>query len=63
MCSNVVPSLNRLKHYVFLWLLSVLRVVIWTTRQKAFREGEYFLQAPNQGQNPVREKETLFAGV
>ena len=41
-CSNVVPRLNRQEHYVFLCLLGVMRVVIWTTRKKELCEGESF---------------------
>ena len=41
-CSNVVPSLNRSEQYVFLCLLGVLRVGIWTTQLSEFREGESF---------------------
>ena len=33
-CSNVVPKLNRQEHSVFLCLLGIMRVVIWTTRKK-----------------------------
>ena len=41
-CSNVVPRLNRQEHYVFLCLLGVMRVVIWTTRMKELCEDESF---------------------
>ena len=41
-CSNVVPKLNRLEHSVFLCLLGVMRVVIWTTRKKELFEDESF---------------------
>ena len=41
-CSNVVPSLEKNEHYVLQCLLGIMRVVIWTTRQKAFHEGETF---------------------
>ena len=41
-CSNVVPRLNRQKHYVFLCLLGIMRVVIWTTRKKELYEYESF---------------------
>ena len=41
-CSNVVPVLTRQKHYVFLCLLGVMRVVIWTTWKKGFYGGESF---------------------
>ena len=41
-CSNVVPKLNRQEHYVFLCLLGVMRVVIWTTRKKELYEDESF---------------------
>ena len=41
-CSNVVPRLNRQEHYVFLCLLGVMRVVIWTTRKKELCEDESF---------------------
>ena len=41
-CSNVVPKLNRPEHYVFLCLLGVMRVVIWTTRKKELFEDESF---------------------
>ena len=41
-CSNVVPKLNRQEHYVFLCLLGVMRVVIWTTRKKGLCEDESF---------------------
>ena len=69
-CSNVVPSLNRPEHYVFLSLFGVLRVVIWTTQQKEFHEGESFssltLLAFYKHQIKVKipsEKKTLFVGV
>ena len=59
-CSNVVPKLNRQEHYVFLCLLGVMRVVIWTTRKELYEDESFFLsapgglfQAPNQSQNPV----------
>ena len=32
--ANMVPKLNWQKHNVFLCLLGIMRVVIWTTRQK-----------------------------
>ena len=41
-CSNVVPRLNRQEHYVFLCLLGVMRVVMWTTRKKELYEDESF---------------------
>ena len=41
-CSNVVPELNRQEHYVFLCLLGVMRVVIWTTRKKELYKDESF---------------------
>ena len=41
-CSNVVPKLNRQEHYVFLCLLRVMRVVIWTTRKRELYEDESF---------------------
>ena len=41
-CSNVVPKLNRQEHYVFLCLLGIMHVVIWTTRQQELRDGKYF---------------------
>ena len=41
-CSNVVPSLDRKIHYVFLCLLGIMRVVIWTTRNMVVHEGESF---------------------
>ena len=41
-CSNVVPVLDRQIHYVFLCLLGVMRVVIWTTWKKGFYGGEFF---------------------
>ena len=41
-CSNVVPKLNRQEHYVFLCLLGIMRVVIWTTRKKELYEDESF---------------------
>ena len=37
---NMVPKLNRQEHYVFLCLLGVMRVVIWTTRKKELYEDE-----------------------
>ena len=39
-CNNVVLKLNRQEHYVFLCLLGIIRVVIWTTREKELRDGE-----------------------
>ena len=36
-CSNIVPSLNKRDHHVFLCLLD-----IWTTRQKGFHKGNSF---------------------
>ena len=42
MCSNVVPFQDKRKHYVLQCLLGIMRVVIWTTRQKGFHEGESF---------------------
>ena len=41
-CSNVVPKLKRQEHYVFLCLLGIMRVVIWTTRKKELYEDESF---------------------
>ena len=41
-CSNVVPKLNRQEYYLFLCLLGVMRVVIWTTRKKELCEDESF---------------------
>ena len=41
-CSNVVLKLNRQEHYVFLCLLSVMRVVIWTRGKKELYEDESF---------------------
>ncbi|CAE1168983.1 unnamed protein product [Acanthosepion pharaonis] len=41
-CSNVVPQLTKAEHYVFCCLLGVMRVVMWTTRQKEFYDGEQF---------------------
>lgn len=35
-CSNFVPQLKRNKQSVFLCLLGVMRVVIWTRRLKKF---------------------------
>ena len=40
--SNVVLKLNRQEHYVFLYLLGIMHVVSWTTRQKELRDGESF---------------------
>ena len=40
--SNVVTLLNKPEHYVFLCLLGILRVVIWTARPKEFYEGKSF---------------------
>ena len=42
-CSNVMLLLNRSEHYLFLCLLGVMRVVIWTTHQKEFHMGETFI--------------------
>ena len=42
MCSNVLPKLNRQEHDVFLCLLGVMRVVIWTRRKKELYEDESF---------------------
>ncbi|CAE1276092.1 unnamed protein product [Acanthosepion pharaonis] len=41
-CSNIVPPLTKAEHYVFICLLWVMRVVIWTTRQKEFHGREKF---------------------
>ena len=41
-CSNVAPPLSKTEHYVFLCLLGIMRVVIWTTRQKEVYEGQKF---------------------
>lgn len=41
-CSNVVPSMSRDQHYVLLCLLGIMRMVVWTTRQKEFHAGEKF---------------------
>ena len=63
-CRNVVLSLNRTEHYVFLCVLGIMRVVIWTTRRKRIflvSDIDGFLKAPNQ--NPVWEIKTLFFGV
>ena len=40
--SNVVPKLNRQEHYVFICLLGVMGVVIWTTRKKELYEDKSF---------------------
>ena len=37
-CRKVIPKLNRQGHYVFLCLLGVMRVVIWTTRKEELYE-------------------------
>lgn len=39
-CSNIVPQLKRNEHYVFVCLLGIMRIVIWTTRQKEVHGGE-----------------------
>ena len=41
-CSNVMPPLNMSERYVFLCLLSNMRVVICTTQQKEFYHSEFF---------------------
>ena len=41
-CSNVIPRLNRQEHYVFLCLLGIMHVVIWTTRKEELYEDESF---------------------
>ena len=41
-CSNVMPPLEWTEHYVLFCLLGVMRVVIWTTRQKGFYGDESF---------------------
>ena len=40
--SNMVLRLNRQKHYVFLCLLGIMRIMIWTTRKKELYEDESF---------------------
>ena len=40
--SSVCSKLNRQEHYVFLCLLGVMHVVIWTTRKKELYEDESF---------------------
>ena len=41
-CSNMVLKLNRQEHYVFLCLLGIMRVMIWTMRKKELYEEESF---------------------
>ena len=41
-CSNVTPLLEKKEKYIFLCLLGLLRVVIWTTRQKGCFDDEFF---------------------
>ena len=43
LCGSIVTSLNKPGHNVFLCLLGIIRVVIWTTPQEEFHEGESFL--------------------
>ena len=69
-CSNVVPKLNRLEHYVFLCLLGVMHVVIWTTRMKELFEDESFSSQTlvtffkHQIKVKIRsERKRLFTGV
>lgn len=38
--SNAVPQLIKNEYYVLLCLLSIMRIVIWTTRQREFYGGE-----------------------
>ena len=38
----MVLSLDRSEHYVFLYLLGILRVMIWIMHQKEFLEGKPF---------------------
>ena len=37
-CSSVLPKLNRQDHCVFLCLLGIMRVIVWTMRMKEFHE-------------------------
>ena len=43
-CSNVVPKLNRQGYYVFLYLLGIMCVVVWTTRKKKLYDKSYSSQ-------------------
>ena len=43
-CSNVIPKLNRPAHYMFLCLLGILRVVLWTTRKKELYDKSFSSQ-------------------
>ena len=66
-CSNVVPRLNRQEHYVFLCLLGVMRVVMWTTRKKELYETSLFLLRPwwhftntkSKSKSGLRERDSL----
>ena len=70
MCSNVLQRLNSQEYYVFLRLLGIMRVVIWTTRKKELYEDESFTSQTlvsffkHQIKVKIRsERKTLFAGV
>lgn len=41
-CSNVILLLGKSEHYVILCFVGIMRVVIWTMRQKEFHAAEKF---------------------
>ena len=41
-CSNVSPPLEKIEKYIFLCVLGIMRVVIWTTRQKGRYEDQFY---------------------
>ena len=65
-CSNVVPRLNRQEHYVFLCLLGIMYVMIWTTRKEDESFSSQTLVSFFKHQIKVKirsERKRLFIGV
>ena len=65
-CSNVVAKLNRLEHNVFLCLLGIMRVVIWTRKKEFFEDvfffsdpGVLFLNTKLKSKSGLRERDSL----
>ena len=62
-CNNLTSSLNRTKGDEFLYLLVIMRVVIWKTRVFLVSDAGGLLKTSNKNWNSVWERKTLFFGV
>lgn len=64
-CKSMFFLANRRKHFVLLYLLAMMRMVLWTMKMKAvyvslFPSYGCIHQASGEGQNQGWEEETLF---